>query len=105
MMLLRTGLLYFTIRTAESQKPGGDTFTSTREISMDYWKHPAKHFAQLLRFYIEEFDNYLADSPSPEEVRADNCNVIVTKRVIITALKQVGRNKSHALDGRPKNST
>ena len=79
----------------------GHALVSTREICEGFREHLSERFTQLPGLRVDEFGSYLADSPRLTAARAASCDGLVTEHEVITALRQVGCNKSPGLDGLP----
>ena len=79
--------------------PDGRVLRSSREIREAFRAHFRDRFAHYPDLQVQEFRNYLADSPLLGEAEAANCECVVTECEVCSALKQVGLNKSPGLDG------
>ena len=72
-----------------------------RDRTMRYVRLSERTFAIALPLVPTSFRNYLADFPRLGEAEATSCEGVVTECEVRNALKQVGLNKSPALDGLP----
>ena len=80
------------------KSPHGDEHWSNRKMPEAFRAHFCDHFARCPDIPVQEFWSYLADFLRLREAEAASCESLVTECEVRDALKQVGYNKSPALD-------